>query len=553
MNKFLKLARVLLKNGGNPYASAKAAANGRNRRRANLLILAVCLLPFLFTTTAGLYTAYGTLTQIGLEGLILAVLAAVTCVAMVLFGVLYVISVYYFVDDTVPLLTMPLRPEQILSAKFIIVLLFQYFLEAFILAPCVVAYGLRIHTVTFTLEALIVLLVLPVIPTVICSLIGIVLMAFGRFFRNKDRVKLITGLLSIALAFGVNFFIQGTSKGLSSGAAAQALLTRKGMIDQATMIFPSSRLVEGSLMSGLSAPGLLQLALFLLISAAAYGLFLLAGRGLYLTGVIGLSQSGGSGRAYTAAQLNKLSTSRSLLLSCALKEWRMLYRTPAYFLNCVLSGVLFPPLMLVLFGVSSRRAVLPANGLVLVGGTAALCFLCIFNLSSPTAVSREGKEFQISRYIPVPYRTQVLAKLLPGLGMSWLSMGEIALISPFILRIPFSALLGILAAGIVTVAGVNMLGLIVDIHFPKLDWDDETAAVKRNLNFLSEMIAVAVLFGAVIAATVFLQLGMAFAFALLLVVGVGMDIGMYYMLVTDGVRAYAGGRRLPPQTERAAR
>ena len=553
MNKFLILTRVLLKNGGNPYASSKSAANGRNRRTVNLLVLALCLLPFLYATTTGMYAAYGALGQIGLEGLVLAMLAAVTCVAMVLFGVLYVISVYYFVDDTIPLLTMPLRAEQILSAKFIVVLLYQYFLEAFILLPCIVAYALRIHTAAFIAESLIVLLVLPVIPTVICSLIGIVLMAFGRFFRNKDRVKVITGLLSIALAFGVNFVIQNTSQGLSSGTAAQALLSRRDLIDRATMIFPSSRLVEGALMAGFRPSGLLQLALFLLVSAAAYGLFLLAGRGLYFTGVVGLSQSGGSGRSYSTAQLHKLSARRTLLLSYALKEWRMLYRTPAYFLNCVLSGVLFPPLMIVIFGFSSLKASLPANGLVLTAGTALLCFFCIFNLCSPTAVSREGKDFQISRYIPVPYRTQVMGKLLPGLGMSWLSMVEVALISPFILRIPVPALLGILIGGVVMVTGINMIGLIVDIHFPKLDWDDETAAVKRNLNFLSELIGVVVLFGAIIALTVFLQLGMLSAFILLLAVGAGLDIGLYYMLVTEGVRAYAGRRRLPARMEGVAR
>lgn len=538
MNKFLMLTRVLFKNGSNPYSSG---ANNK-RKTLGLVLLGVCLIPFIFSTTAVIYALYGTLTKYGLDGVVLSGFMAATCVIMVVFGMLYVISIFYFVDDTVPLLTMPLKPEHILASKFVIVNVYQYLMEVFILLPCVLAFALRIHTVPFILYSVIILVTLPIVPTVVCAIISIVLMALGRFFHNKDRVKTITGLLGITIALAINFFIQSLSRG-SSSQTAQMLLDKKELIAKATMIFPSSLFAANAMLDSATAAGFANLLLFLVISAAAVAVFLLLGKGLYLSGLVGLTQSSSSGRAISAVKFTKLTLRRPVMLTIALKDWKTLYRTPAYLLNCVLGGVLFPPLFAILYGFTSPIGALPFNAYVYMVIALILNFFCIFNLISPTAVSREGKDFYINRYIPVPAKTLILGKLLPGLLMSWFSLIVVCAVGYFVMKLSAVMLLMIFITSLFSLAAMNMAGLYIDIFFPKLEWDDETVAVKRNMNFLIEMLLVIVLFGLALVAEALFKMSIGAAFAVLTVLSIGLCAAAYSLLMTSGAKAFGSVRR----------
>lgn len=532
MNKFFVLTGALLKN------SSVFQKTGNKRRTLALAVVAAALLPMIVSSTIMLMKAYDMLHAVSLEGVILAGLLSAACISMVVFGILCVISIYYFSDDIVQLITLPIRPHVILAAKFVIVTIYQYFLETLILLPCIIAFGSKIGTVSFWVYSIIVFLVLPVIPTVICSVISLLLMAFGKFFRNKDRVKFITGFFAMAAAIGINIAVQAI--GVNSVSAGNPLLNSSALIQKAAMLFPTNMLAVDSMLNKSAPQGLLPLVLFILISAAAAALFLLLGKGLYLSGVIGLTQSTVSGKRLSKQQFENYSRKRPRVLALALKEWRILYRTPAYFLNCVLSAIIMPPLMIVIFSFSAKGLSLPpANPLMIGIGVIIADFLCIMNMASPTAVSREGKDAFASKYIPVPYRLQVLAKLIPGLLLSFLALILTLLLSFFAFKIEPFALGSIFVLSTISLAAFNMFGLFVDILFPKLDWDDETAAVKRNFNVgiqLIVMIAVLALFAFLVN---LLNLSLYGGTAFLLLANLLFFAACAVLLFTKGVALYS--------------
>lgn len=484
MNKFRTLTRVLFKNGAMPGRS------GSSRGKAVWLIVAVAFLPLLWAEAAALWSAYDAISSNRLTGALLAALLTAACLAMVLLGILYVISTYYFADDTLLLLTMPIPPYRILAAKFTVVLLFQYWLEILIVLPVLAVFGIRGGNFFYWLNAVLVFAALPLIPTVVCSVISILIMAFSRFFRNKDRVKFLGGLVAIIFACLISIPLQMAGGNLST---SQALQSSGGLMKKAAVLFPSNIPATRAILDG-TVFSLLWLAAFLLFTAAAIAVFLLLGDKLYLKGVVGLSQSSVKARKARAAEFRI--KKRSAAASIALKDWRLLCRTPAYSLNCLLGAFLVPLILVVTFAFTLRGVAIPRNNILVISlGVLSMTFVSMTNMVSPTAVSRDGKDADLARLIPVRPETQILGKLIPGLGLSFAALIVTAVPVCILFRPdPFTAA-AVCVLSAVDLAASNMFGLFFDISFPKLDWDDETIAVKQNPNVNIQLLVTLVALG----------------------------------------------------------
>lgn len=481
MNKYWTLTRVLFKNG------ATLNQSGNRRGKILLLIVAIAFLPTLVMEAAGLWKAYGMISSMKLTEGVTAGLLTAACIAMMLFGILYVISTYYFADDIGLLLTMPIPPRRILAAKFTVVLLFQYTLELLIALPVLIVFGIRGGNFFYWLNAAIVFAALPLLPTVVCSIISILVMASSRVFHNKDRVKLLGGLLAIVLAVGINVGMQLLGGRIFS---ARMLQNSGELMNKTAVLFPSNLMAVRAIFGG-TALSLLWLSAFLLLSAAAFTVFLWLGHRLYLTGVVGLTQSE---RHRGQREVGVRPRRRSAALAIALKDWRLLVRTPTFALNCVLGAFLVPLILVGSFAFTLRGVTLPQTTPVIIAlGVLFLSFTSMMNVASPTAISRDGRDAAVSRYIPVSLQTQMFGKLLPGLVLSFAALLLTAVPVCIIFRPSILLVASVCGLSVVSVVTFNIIGLLIDLAFPKLDWDDETIAVKRNFNVAIEMLVMAVL------------------------------------------------------------
>jgi ABC-2 type transport system permease protein len=91
------------------------------------------------------------------------------------------------------------------------------------------------------------------------------------------------------------------------------------------------------------------------------------------------------------------------------------------------------------------------------------------------------------KYIPVTYRRQLNAKAVSGLLVSLAGTMFLMAIVEAIAKAPLPVFLG---ATLLMVPGgviLNYFGLLVDLMKPKLLWDNETMAVKQNLNVMVVM------------------------------------------------------------------
>jgi ABC-2 type transport system permease protein len=529
MNKTLALTRMLLKNG-----TGQLSKRGKPIKQFLVpALLLVALLPLTIAIGNLVSMFYDALESIGQGGVVLGLGLALASLVVFMFGIFYVITVFYFAQDVEHLLPLPLKPGQIVTAKFLTVLLYEYLTLLVLLVPLLIVFGVKINGgVLYYLYAVLVYLALPVVPLVLASVIAMAIMSFAGVARNKDRFRMYGGIAAVLASFGLNMFIQRSlNKAMKPEQLQEMLLGGNNtFVDFATRSFPSVKLAANALLRESQLAGAAWLVLFVGLTALFYLVFVLLAQRFYFKGVMGISETGARRIRLNGSQLDKQTLQQSALKALVTKELRILMRTPPFFLNCVLMSFLWPVLMLIpimtqpdfkdmigtvrtLFDSATSSAIVPAIGL------AILLFVSGANATSSTAISREGAGFFVSKYIPVPYVSIIAAKVVSGWLITMIGAVLILAVPLFLLQLPVSFILIMLAIAVAATLFTCLTGIMIDLWLPKLVWDNEQKAVKQNMNGLFNML-VSIAFAAALFFLVnWIGLGLwAAAFALLVAV-----------------------------------
>ena len=432
MKNLLRLALVIFR--GNGMANFAGDAGRRKKKLskvASIILFAFLAAYMIAVTTAASMFFYDVLESVNLQSLVVSIFLSAGVVVIFLFGILYVISIFYYASDVEKLLPMPLKADEIIGAKLLVTAMYEYIYEAVLVAPALIVYGIRSGAgVQYFFYTLVTLLILPVVPICMASLISMLIMRFTKFARNKDRFSLVSGLLIMAVALIFVFGTQSMSS-LSSGDLSGLLSRSASDIARMTSAaFPGTALAASALAdsAGWLAAG--RIGLMLLVAAAFLAATMALSRLLYFQGVIGLSDSSSSRRRLTAREMANAGAGGSAFLTYVLKEIRIMVRTPIFFMNNILMNFLWPIFILIpLLGnqqdadfaalMTVLRSALtidsPSVPLVMAGTFAAACFISATNGIAESAMSREGKMFYLMKILPMSYNTQIWAKLTVGL------------------------------------------------------------------------------------------------------------------------------------------
>jgi hypothetical protein len=127
-------------------------------------------------------------------------------------------------------------------------------------------------------------------------------------------------------------------------------------------------------------------------------------------------------------------------------------------------------------------------GLIAGVSLAASLFISSSNGITSTAISREGKNLFIAKYIPVSYTTQLTAKLLSGIMLSTIAIVMMLLVGIILIKPSVYLPIIILFLSLPAVTFICIIGIIIDLNFPKLNWDNEVKAVKQNFNVVITLV-----------------------------------------------------------------
>jgi len=550
MNKFFTLTKVLFKSTGESLIQ-----NDKKKLPKTiglLVLLAIGFIPMIISFVAMAATSYNGLAMINQEGLIISLGILAACLIIFTFGIFYVMATFYFSSDIESLLPLPLKPSTIISAKFTVVLVYEYLTELLFMLPICVTYGVLSHSgIIFYLYLIVVFLTLPIVPLVVASFISMIIMRFIPFAKNKDAFKTIAGVLGLAIALGVNFAFQ--KLGSNAGKEGQMLeLMAKGnnsLIQTTSSLFPTAKLATNALVFNTASYGLYNMLLYLVITIVLLAILLILGEALYFKGVIGISEAASKRKKLSNKELEESTIQSSALKSYTIKELKILFRTPAYFMNCVLMNFLFPIILLIpvfsqpeLFSQLEKAKMFlnqpkpPGFLIAIVCGV--MMFVSVANPTACTAISREGKNLFTCKYMPISYGKQIAAKILSAIILNLIGIGLLIITAMVIFIPPVYLLIQIVIIAILVTLFAAFLGILIDLTYPKLDWDNEQRAVKQNINVIILMLLGTVIAGLTIVIIIYTKLSLWQAFGAIVIVFGVLDCILYWLISTYGVTKF---------------
>jgi ABC-2 type transport system permease protein len=546
MSKFIALTKVLLKTG------TKSSSNRKNKKQTKGILLGV-ILAIAFTPMAigfgeFISTAYDGLHKVNQEAVILGFGLAIVSVVIFFFGIFYAMSIFYFSMDVENLLPLPFKPWHIMGAKFTVVLVYEYLTELIFFLPTIITYGVKSNGgALYYIYAVTIFMLLPIVPLVIASVINMIIMRFTNVAKNKDRFRLIGGLIAMCFGIGINIYIQRFSQNLSSSEITEMFTQgNNSLVEIATNMFPSTKMAVNSLINVNNIQGFINLSLFIVITLAALMIFVILGEALYFKGVMGVSETTSKRKTLSSHDLIKNTIQSSSIKVYTLKELKLLFRTPIYFMNCVLMNFLWPIFLLIpIFMQKGGAGTLKqlsaflqdsrSTGIVVGGFFAFMVFTSCSNSISTTAISREGKNIFVLKYIPMKFKEQLMAKVLSAVILGMAGMVSVIALGIILLKLPLGLVILMLIVGSLGILFTSFIGIFIDLNFPKLQWDTEQEAVKRNLNVLISMIICIALGVLAVFIIIKFKLTKWAAFALIVGSCAILDSLLYYLLGAKGV------------------
>lgn len=279
--------------------------------------------------------------------------------------------------------------------------------------------------------------------------------------------------------------------------------------------------------------GLANLALFGLCSAGGIAAFLGIGQLVYTKGVVGVTES--SAKRKGVADLGKQTVHVTAIFSYVKKEIRMLVRSPIAFMNCVLMNLIWPAFLVIMMLTSGSAESIRTFIRTMDGGLAVAilvglsAFVSSSNAATSTAISREGKSLYVTKYIPFDMSKQLYAKVLSGYFISLIGIVIIVVVG-IVLGMNIGVALAALLLSLIASLAIAIVGTLIDVAHPKLNWMNEQQAIKQNVNVLLHMIAGIVLAALAVLPILFLRMTLIVSIIYILIVFGGILIILVWRL-----------------------
>jgi ABC-2 type transport system permease protein len=502
MKKLLTLIRAGLKsNFGLAVLHHRLFREKKDRWLVPLFAFAfLSVLPSLYGLVLLIQSLFLALKPLGQERALLTLGVLGGQFFILLFGLYYVISAFYFSRDLEFLIPMPLKPFEVMASKFAVILVNEYLTVLVIVVPVLAGYGVLARGgLPYWTNAVLVYLFLPVIPLAVVSILVVILMRLINLSRKKDALILIGSILLIVFGIGIQFVLGRPAHGKPDTQAMTAFFTSPdSLLNVIGKRFPPSIWATKAIAGGFSATGLLNLALFVGTSVLLFAGILVLSERLFYRGLVGLGEVSARRRALSAAQMSqRISSGRHPVRAIFAREWRLMNRTPIFLLNGVLVVVIVPVVFVLMASTGGRgdntailKMMTAANPVTVILAAALFMTVCgSLNGTASSTFSREGGQFWISRVIPVSPRDQVTAKFLHSYLISVLGTVTASVVAVVILHLKpaylAAAVALALAAGVLLVA----VGMMIDLARPLLDWTNPQKAIKQNLNVLFALFA----------------------------------------------------------------
>ncbi|KGX84952.1 putative ABC transporter permease subunit [Pontibacillus marinus] len=485
-------------------------ADKDDKQKTGILFFIIAMIPvtlFWFWFVNGIVSGiHPILAEANLQHLIIAFALLITGLTIILTSIPTIVTSFYFANDLESYLTLPVKAYQILIGKTLAPLITVYGATAVIMVPTLLMYGLTDGAGSvYIIFSLFTFVLFPIIPFILASILVMFLMRFANIAKNKDRTKVFAGIFSFAMVIGINVVIRlNQNPENMSSDFAQWIQKQDDLLWGTSKFLPNVYIATKAIESTYWWQNALFFILLFVVTGLFIALFMWIGQRLYFQGVQGIS-SGNKGKTFTSLS-NKLYV-RPVYWSYTLKELRTIYRTPSFFINCIVQNLFAPFFILIIMFFENNLGSITEmvdqfnEKYILLAMFGISLFVMGSNPTATSSISREGYNWFTNKYLPIDPKTIIYSKALAAWIIDWVSIAVLFILFTFLLKVPFLVIaLWVVLTALASWFSVFM-GIYVDLNNPRLNWSDEQQVFKSRFAPLLTLLIQAFSFGFLILAT----------------------------------------------------
>lgn len=426
----------------------------------------------------------------------------ISFIVAIIYSIGFLFSSMYLDKNLENYLYLPINRRDFIVAKLLLIYYNVGLISLLIVSPFVIFY-LYFSNISFIilLTLIIYLITMPIVTIALSAiLVGTVIYFVNKLKNKKLAMGIVYGLSTLLMIFAYLFFVLKMTTVPEDDYVAlyNALLSS---IETISLVFTYPNLANDIILNSN------YVSIFKMIIIVIVGLlFIFYFEKIYFKSSIGFNENTSSKRKKAR---NKLIKNYSLIRWFFIKEAKEIFKTGVYFFNTVFSNIFIVVLFLVMmayngfFGQQDLSSIysfiemIDLEIVILITIIVSTVF-SFFNVGAATIFSREAKSLDILNSLPISKSKAIYGKLL--------FHGLIELLTLLFFFLPIMIYLNVSIINILMVIPVLALVVfttlfipaIIDLNFPNLDWESETAVVKTSRSIIISMIVNVILIASII-------------------------------------------------------
>ncbi len=459
----------------------------RNESRARKIVLPI-VLALLVMFSVGSYVAIlaEELAPSHLTYIVLTIFIIVTSLLTIIEGVYKSQGILFEARDNELLFSLPITQSKIFFIRIFKLITFQFLYNSLFMLPAIIVYAIYEKTnVSFYLISTVMLVLLPIIPTILGCIFGYIIKGLSAKFKARNIMQVLFTSLILLGIFYVSFNMQGMVANIVQNAnSIQEIITK--------IYYPA-----GLYINLIQNFNILDLVTLLAINIVPAFVFVYVASIFYFKINSKLGEKGnGNKKVGVAKTTEKTYRVRTQLSGLIHKEMKRFFSSPVFMVNAGFGMVL---MIAVTFALSinfdgminsmmqGMETEIPIpigeikNMMPKVFYGFVIFISCMTSMTS-SMISLEGKSFNITKSLPVETEKILLSKVLTSNILSI----PIFLICDVIFFIAFKVaiidIVFILLASIVMPTLTALIGILMNLKYPKMNATSDTEVVKQSMS-----------------------------------------------------------------------
>ncbi|MDH5159506.1 hypothetical protein [Heyndrickxia oleronia] len=376
------------------------------------------------------------------------------------------------------LMALPMKTSLVVASRVLLLYIMNGAISIMIMVPACVVYAMKVvPDITFYMLFIITLFFIPLVPIIVATCIGSVIMMISARFKYANLLNLVITFTLLVLLIG-GLMNSGTGIGDITNISV-------GGVEKVYDIYPLTKMYSEVIRQN----NFLYFISFIGISIVSFLLY---------TTIIGVKFKSINNNLMTKRRNGRFQmtkqTQSSPFIALYRKELKRYFTTSIYVLNTGIGIVFYTVLsfgflfigtdkiteMIKIFQVSTdMNKLLPL----------VVSIFIVMTCTTMSSISLEGKNLWILQSSPIPVPIICFSKITVNLTITIpaIFVNNILILLVFQMSFIESILLFVLPISYALY--IAFMGIIVNLRFPNFDWINEVTVVKQSVSALIAMIA----------------------------------------------------------------